>query len=65
MASFVIFASHCNELVDYQYKGEDLQRRYEIDFVCSNEAPLMETISNILGMCRAALIISQSVTDHS
>jgi hypothetical protein len=61
LASFRRFAAVCSQKVSYEYKGETVERfRYTSDFVCSNKAPLMETIQNILGMARAALILGQN-----
>ena len=58
---FRAFARHCDERVSYEYKGETLERRrYTCDIILANNAPLMETIQNILGMARAALIIGQN-----
>lgn len=59
--SFRRFAGVCSQKVEYQYKGQTVERfRYTTDFVCSNKAPLMETIQNVLGMARAALILGQN-----
>ena len=61
LQSFREFARVCNEDVEYEYKGEpQTRKRYTCDVVLANSAPLMETIQNILGMARAALIVGQN-----
>ena len=61
MNSFVQFAVECNTLIDYEYRGETLQRRkYEIDIVLASDAPVIETVQNILSQCRARLILNQA-----
>lgn len=58
MQSFRDFARVCREEVEYQYKGETLtRRRYSINTVIASDAPLIETVQNILGQCRAQLIL--------
>ncbi len=61
MASFSAFARVCNELVTYTQNGTDLERRrYEIDLILASDAPIIETVQNILSMCRARLILNQA-----
>ena len=60
LQSFREFARVCNELVSYSQSGETFQRRrYEIDLVLASDAPIIETVQNILSMCRARLILNQ------
>jgi sulfur carrier protein ThiS len=59
--SFRLFAQRCLEWVEYEYKGETFERRrYTTDIVLASDAPMMTTVQNILGMCRAQLILGQN-----
>lgn len=59
LASFRAFSRKCMELVDYTQNGQQLQRRrYEIDLILASDAPVIETVQNILSMCRARLILN-------
>ena len=59
--TFRSFARRCLEWVDYEWKGETVQRRrYTTDLVLASDAPLIQTVQNILGMCRAQLILGQN-----
>lgn len=61
LASFRQFAGVCSQRVEYQYKGETVERfRYTTDIVLAAQAPVIETVQNILGMCRAQLIMGQN-----
>ena len=59
--TFKHFADHCNETVEYLDKyGETQTRyRYQVSMVLASEAPIAETVNNILSMCRAQLIMNQ------
>ena len=59
--AFKLFADHCNETVFYLDKyGEQQQRfRYQLSTIIASEAPIIETVNNILSMCRAQLILNQ------
>ena len=60
-ATFKLFADHCNESVTYIDKyGEQQKRfRYQISSIIASQAPIIETVNNILSMCRAQLILNQ------
>lgn len=61
LASFRQFAQVCREKVEYEYKGETVERfRYTTDIVLAAQAPVIETVQNILAMCRAQLIMGQN-----
>jgi hypothetical protein len=54
------FARVCNEVVTYTQNGVELERRrYEMNFVLASDAPIIETVQNILSMCRSRLILGQ------
>ena len=58
--SFYDFSKHCNETVGYQGpNGYATRRRYTFNGVMASDAPIIETCQNILGQCRAQLIITQ------
>jgi len=65
--TFHEFAKHCNEKVQYKGKYNDpgdpndyLERfRYQFNAIIGTDQPIIETVNNILGMCRAQLIINQ------
>ena len=59
--AFKLFADHCNETVRYldKYGVEQTRFRYQISSIIASEAPIIETVNNILGMCRAQLIMNQ------
>ena len=59
--TFKLFANHCNESVSYMDKyGETQSRyRYQISSIIASQAPIIETVNNILSMCRAQLILNQ------
>ena len=55
------FAEHCNQTVTYQTaSGTATRKRYTINMVMASDAPIIETAQNILGQCRAQLIIDQA-----
>ena len=60
-ATFKLFADHCNERVSYtdKYGVAQTRYRYQISTIIASEAPIIETVNNILGMCRAQLIMNQ------
>ena len=61
LQSFRQFAQVCREKVEYEYKGETVERfRYTTDIVLAAQAPVIETVQNILAMCRAQLIMGQN-----
>lgn len=61
LASFREFSRVCRQQVEYEWKGETLTRqRYQINMVLSSDAPLIETVQNILGQCRAQLVLDNS-----
>ena len=59
--TFKLFADHCNETVTYldKYDVQQERFRYQISTIIASEAPIIETVNNILGMCRAQLIMNQ------
>lgn len=59
--TFKLFADHCNETVTYtdKYGVEQKRFRYQISTIIASEAPIIETVNNILSMCRAQLIMNQ------
>jgi hypothetical protein len=59
--TFKLFADHCNEKVKYidKYQVEQERFRYQISTIIASEAPIIETVNNILSMCRAQLIMNQ------
>ena len=59
--AFKLFADHCNETVTYtdKYDVEQKRFRYQISTIIASEAPIIETVNNILSMCRAQLIMNQ------
>jgi predicted phage tail protein len=61
LQSFRQFSQVCREKVEYEFKGETLERfRYTTDIVLAAQSPVIETVQNILAMCRAQLIMGQN-----
>lgn len=61
LQSFYDFSVHCNHEVTYQSSaGTATRKRYTINMVMASDAPIIETVQNILGQCRAQLIINQA-----
>ena len=61
LSSFYSFAQHCNQSVSYQTPtGTATRKRYTTNMVMASDAPIIETCQNILGQCRAQLIITQA-----
>ncbi len=61
LGSFYSFAQHCKQIVTYQTVGGTATRkRYTTNMVMASDAPIIETCQNILGQCRAQLIITQA-----
>jgi hypothetical protein len=61
LGSFYDFAQYCNQRVSYtSYAGTAQRKRYATNLVMASDAPVIETVQNILGQCRAQLIINQA-----
>lgn len=61
LKSFWDFAQHCKQQVTYTVPtGTATRNRYAINMVIASDAPIIETCQNILGQCRAQLIITQA-----
>ena len=61
MPSFNALSRKCMELVTYTQNGIQLERRrYECDLIVAGDAPIIETVQNILSMCRSRLILNQA-----
>ena len=59
--SFRRFSNECAKNVEYEFRGETLTRKkYQIDLVLASDAPIIETVQNILSQCRARLILNQA-----
>lgn len=61
ITSFIKFSTECAKNVDYEFRGETLTRKkYRTDLILASDAPIIETVQNILSMCRARLILNQA-----
>jgi len=61
LSSFYDFAQHCNKRVTYStVTGDATRKRYATNMVVASDAPIIETVQNVLGQCRAQLIINQA-----
>ena len=61
MPSFNALSRKCIEQVTYTQNGQQLtRRRYECDLIVAGDAPIIETVQNILSMCRSRLILNQA-----